>query len=200
MTSPYTFSGFILVGGESSRMGRDKALLEIAAEPLVLRMARLVRAVIGSAPRLIGSSEPYRQFELKIVQDDWPGAGPLGAVATALRVSKADWNLVIACDLPYLTSEWLQFLVARAQRTSADTVLPVNFSGAEPLCAMYHKRCESALRSALENGIRKVTDGLAKLRLECIEPAEWRPFDAEGLLFKNMNSPADYDEARRRLD
>lgn len=199
MTSPYTFSGFILVGGESSRMGRDKALLEIAAEPLVLRMARLVRAVIGSAPRLIGSSEPYRQFELKIVQDDWPGAGPLGAVATALRVSKADWNLVIACDLPYLTSEWLQFLVARARRTSADTVLPVNFSGAEPLCAMYHKRCESALRSALENGIRKVTDGLAKLRLECIEPAEWQPFDAQGLLFKNMNSPADYDEARQRL-
>jgi molybdenum cofactor guanylyltransferase len=199
MTSPYTFSGFILVGGESSRMGRDKALLEIAAEPLVLRMARLVRAVIGSAPRLIGSSEPYRQFELKIVQDDWPGAGPLGAVATALRVSKADWNLVIACDLPYLTLEWLQFLVARARRTSADTVLPVNFSGAEPLCAMYHKRCESALRSALENGIRKVTDGLAKLRLECIEPAEWQPFDAQGLLFKNMNSPADYDEARQRL-
>jgi len=65
---------------------------------------------------------------------------------------------------------------------------------------MYNKRGEQVIRGALNRGTRKVTDGLAGVRLEYIEPAEWKAFDSEGVLFKNMNSPADYDEARVRLD
>lgn len=194
-----SLAGFILAGGESTRMGRDKALLEVSGEPLVVRTARLVRAVTGSAAVVVGNGAAHPRADLVMAQDDWPGAGPLGGIATALRVSRAEWNLVVACDLPYLTREWLDFLVARAGRSSADALLPVNFNGAEPLCAMYHKRCEAALRSALEKGIRKVTDGLAELRLERIEPPEWRAFDKDGFLFRNMNSPADYEEARQRL-
>jgi molybdenum cofactor guanylyltransferase len=193
-----TLGGFVLAGGESTRMGRDKALLELGGEPLLVRTARLVGTVVGKQAVVIGPAELYWNLKLAVVQDDWPGAGPLGGIATALRVSQAEWNLMVACDLPYLTQPWLEFLVARARQGRADAVLPINFSGAEPLCAMYHKNCESALRSALENGIRKVTDGLARVRLERIEPEEWREFDADGSLFKNMNSPADYEEAKRR--
>jgi molybdopterin-guanine dinucleotide biosynthesis protein A len=190
--------GFVLAGGESTRMGRDKALLELGGEPLLVRTARLAGTVVGKQAVVIGPAELYRNLKLAVVEDDWPGAGPLGGIATALRVSQAEWNLVVACDLPYLTQPWLEFLVARARQSRADAVLPINFNGAEPLCAMYHKNCEFALRSALENGIRKVTEGLARVRLERIEPEEWREFDADGSLFKNMNSPADYEEAKRR--
>lgn len=192
-------SGFILAGGESVRMGRDKALLELSGEPLIVRVARLVSAAVGGVAVVVGSAAAYSRAHLVVVEDDWPGAGPLGGIATALRVSPAEWNLVVACDLPYLTQDWLDFLVARARPSNADALLPMNFNGAEPLCAMYHKRCEAALRSALKNGIRKVTDGLAELRLERIEPAEWRPFDKDGFLFRNMNSRADYEEAKQRL-
>lgn len=194
-----TLGGFVLAGGESTRMGRDKALLELGGEPLLVRTARLVGAVVGKQAVVIGPAEAYGNLKLEVVEDDWPGAGPLGGIATALRVSQAEWNLVVACDLPYLTQPWLEFLVARARRGRADAVLPMNFSGAEPLCAMYHKNCASTLRSALENGIRKVTEGLAGVRLERIEAEEWREFDADGSLFKNMNSPGDYEEAQRRL-
>ncbi|MGC2330800.1 MAG: hypothetical protein WA581_05060, partial [Candidatus Acidiferrales bacterium] len=94
---------------------------------------------------------------------------------------------------------WLEYLIVRALASAADAVLPMNARGAEPLCAMYNKRAEPAIRRALENGTRKVTDGLREVRVETIAPAEWKPYDSEGLLFKNMNSPEDYEEARAKL-
>lgn len=200
MTREGQIEGFILAGGESSRMGREKALLQIGGEPLIVRTARLVRSVAGGAT-VVGESVAVRALGLPILADDWPGAGPLGAIATALRMANAPWSLVVACDLPYLTKEWLEHLVARAaaSEAKADAVLAMNTRGAEPLSALYHKRAEPALRAALERGTRKVTDGLVSLRIEVIEPAEWKRFDSEGYLFKNMNSPEDYEEARARL-
>ena len=192
-------AGYILAGGESSRMGRAKALLEIGGEPLVLRTARLLESVVGTAT-VVGGSGRYQPLGLRGIEDDFPGAGPLGGIATALRASEAPWNLILACDLPYLTRDWLEFLVRRALPSQADAVLPINRLGAEPLCAIYHKRGEAAVRSAVGRGVRKVTDGLAKLCVDRIEPGEWKAFDSEGLLFKNMNSPEDYEEARIKLE
>lgn len=179
-------------------MKRDKATLEIGGVPLLLRTSHLLESVVG-APSVIGDPATYESFALPVIADDWPGGGPLGGIATALRASTAQWNLVVACDLPYLTSEWLRFLVARAVVSTADAVLPMNAKGAEPLCAMYHKRGEPAIHAALESGIRKVTDGLQNVVVETIAPAEWKVFDSDGLLFKNMNLPRDYEEAAARL-
>jgi molybdenum cofactor guanylyltransferase len=190
--------GYILAGGESSRMGRAKALLEIRGEPLVVRTARLLRRVARTAT-VIGRVGEYQALGLCAIDDDWPGAGPLGAIATGLRASDAEWNLILACDLPYLTRDWLEFLTRRTLASRADAILPMNVLGAEPLCAMYRKRGEATVRAAVAGGVRKVTDGLKELSIETIEPAEWKAFDSEGLLFKNMNSPEDYEEAKARL-
>lgn len=198
MNSVRQVAAFILAGGESSRMGRDKALLELGGVPLILRTARLLEAAAGP-PAVIGNPEAYEPLGLRLIADDWPAAGPLGGIATALRASDVPWSLVVACDLPYLTRAWLDYLIARALASPADAVLPMNRLGAEPLCAIYHKRGETAIREALERGTRKVTDGLKDVRIEAIATAEWKAFDSEGLLFKNMNSPEDYDEARAKL-
>ncbi len=204
MSDLIPIGGFILAGGESSRMGVDKGLLEIAGEPMIVRAARLVESVVGARAMVVGTPEKYRVLGLHAIADDWPGCGPLGGIATALRASEADWNLIVACDLPYLTQEWLDFLLKRARESAADAVVPMNLTaekkrGAEPLCAAYHKRGEAALRRALAREVRKVTDGLAELRIEVIEPAEWKGFDSDGLLFKNVNTPADYEEAERKF-
>jgi molybdopterin-guanine dinucleotide biosynthesis protein A len=191
-------AGFILAGGESTRMGRNKAALELGGIPMLLRTAQLVEAVVGT-PTIIGNLNGFDFLRLATITDDWPGAGPLGGIATAVRVSTAPWNLVVACDLPYLTKSWLEFLLKRALASQANAVMPMNTRGAEPLCAMYHKNCEEALRTALERGVRKVTDGLKDVLVELIDPFEWKAFDSEGLLFKNMNSPEDYEEARARF-
>jgi molybdenum cofactor guanylyltransferase len=226
MNATEQIAGFVLAGGKSSRMGRDKALLEIGGVPVLVRTARLVESVTGSATVIAGAiananasasagansntttgenpntdanAGAYRSLGLRLIGDDWPGAGPLGGIATALRASGAGWSLVVACDLPYLTKEWLDYLCARAFSSAADAVVPMNINSAEPLCAMYHKRAEQALVSLVSNGTRKVHDGLKSICVETIEASEWKAFDSEGLLFKNMNSPADYEEARIRL-
>lgn len=191
-------AGFVLAGGESSRMGREKALLEIGGLPLILRTAQLVESVAGSAT-VVGDSAGIRGLGLRTVADDWPGAGPLGGIATALRASSAEWSLVVACDLPYLTKVWLEYLVSRASASDADAVIAMNQGGAEPLCAAYRGTAEPAIRSAVALGNRKVRSMLESLRGEVIEPAEWKRFDSDGYLFKNMNSPEDYEEARERL-
>jgi len=179
-------------------MGREKAMLEIAGEPQIVRTARLVEAVVGTAA-IVGPRQEFSQFGWECLEDDWPGAGPLGAIATVLRATSADCNLIVACDLPYLTKEWLKYLKERGQSSAADAVVPESERGAEPLCAVYRKRGEQAIWDALESGVRKVTEGLARIRVERIEPWEWKPFDSEERLLKNMNFPDDYEEAKARL-
>src|SRR5271155_4337243 len=125
MGSTDQIAGFILAGGESTRMGRDKALVELGGEALIVRTARLVESVAGGAT-VIGDSAAYRALGLRTIGDDWPGAGPLGGIATALRASPAQWSLVVACDLPYLHKSWLDYLVARALVSTADAVVPLS--------------------------------------------------------------------------
>lgn len=198
MTSKSQIEAYVLAGGESSRMGRDKTLLELGGAPLVVRAARLVEAVAG-APTIVGAPERLGGLGFNVIGDEWPGAGPLGGIATALHVSNAPWNLIVACDLPYLTRAWLEELIAQGLQSTADALMPMNERGAEPLCAMYQKKCGPAIRAALTRGTRKVTEGLAGLHVEKIEPTKWKAFDSDGLLFKNMNSPADYEEAKARF-
>ena len=198
MTANPQVGGFVLAGGKSSRMGVDKALLEIDGISLIERAASLLQSVTGD-PTIIGSTSLYSSLGTKIVADDWPGHGPLGGMATALRVSRTPWNLIIACDLPYLTKAWLDFLIERALKSKADAVVPMNERGPEPLCAMYHKTAENRIRSAVEGGVHKVTDSFSRLRVEYLERGEWKAFASEGLLFKNVNSPADYEEAKARI-
>src|ERR1700676_3087716 len=147
-------AGFVLAGGRSLRMGRDKALLELGGVPLLLRAVGLIDCVLPR-PTVIGHLEAYQSLGLEVLADDWPGAGPLGGIATALRNSRALWNLVVACDLPYLTKAWLEYLVGRALASQAEATVPVNRGGTEPLCAMYHKKGEPAIRRALERGTRR---------------------------------------------
>lgn len=190
---------FILAGGQSSRMGSEKGLLPFAGKPLVMRMARLVEFA-GDAPTIIGPPAKFGGMGFRAVADDRRGVGigggPLVGICTALRVATRGWNLIVACDLPFLTREWLEFLIARALNSPADVVIPLNERGYEPLCAMYRQRCHQPIAAALARGVRKVTDGLAGLTISAIAREEWKGFDPRGQLFKNVNTPTDYDEAR----
>jgi molybdenum cofactor guanylyltransferase len=189
--------GFVLAGGASSRMGRNKALLDFAGEPLVCRMARLVKEA-GLEVRLIGPPELFRPLGLEAIADDQQGLGPLGGIATALAHSTELWNLIVAVDLPYLTPAWLAALAARAAASAADALLPRSERGLEPLCAAYHRRCLPSILAALGRGVRKVTDGLEgppPCRVEEIAPAEWKRYAGGRDLFENLNTPGDYQRA-----
>ena len=196
--------GYILAGGGSTRFGRDKSLVEFAGIPMLGRMTQLLRD-ITSQVKIVAAQGRYEVFGPEIVVDRWPGEGPLGGIITALEDSaqsepRHDWNLVVSCDMPFLTREWIAFLCERAVKSKAQVVLPHSAHGPEPLCACYRTNAAQALRAAFESGVRKVTQGLQHVTTEVLDEADWKRFDSAGRLFWNMNTTADYEEARRILE
>ena len=182
--------GFVLAGGRSSRMGRDKALIEIDGIRLVNRAAQVVNEAAGSAT-LIGDPEKYGGLGHPVHQDIFTGCGPLAGIHAALSVSRADWNLVLACDMPEVGPAFLIQMLERAEQGRQDCLLPAGESGRpEPLCAVYHRRVLPAIERALNDGVRKVLDGLAGLRVEVFPVSGPGPF-------RNINTPAEWSEYTR---
>jgi molybdenum cofactor guanylyltransferase len=204
MSSGLEISGHVLAGGGSTRFGRDKALVEIGGKPMLARMIQLLQSVPMEV-RVVAADEKYSAFGAGIVMDRWPGEGPLGGIITALEdgaksPARPEWNLILSCDMPFLTREWLVFLVERAANSNAQVALAHSAHGPEPLCACWRTDAAETLRAAFEWGVRKVTEGIALLRSEVLDEAVWKRFDSAGRLFWNMNTAADYEEVRRVLE
>jgi molybdopterin-guanine dinucleotide biosynthesis protein A len=200
MADCFDIGAFVLAGGKSTRMGASKALLEIRGETMLARAVRLP-ASLAVRCKVIGPPSLQEHVHVEVAEDAYPGCGPMGGIATALGLAvrhspSKTWNLILACDMPYLTPEWLHYLIARAIASESGVVLAADDRGWEPLCAMYRSTAGAAIASALERGVRKVTDGLAGLKVEIVEPAQWKRFDSGGRLFKNVNTPEDYRAAK----
>ena len=196
-------SAFVLAGGVSSRMRSAKGLLELKGLPLIVRTAMLAESLV-SRVIVVGEPETYAPLGLQTIPDQLFGVapeacrskGPLFGIATALAASDTPWNLILACDLPYLTREWLEWLLVRAARSNAQAVVPNTTRGLEPLAAAYRRECLPAIERSLAQGVRKVTDALNDLAVERVDQREWGALDPDGMVLKNMNTPADYEEAR----
>src|SRR5450755_519695 len=147
--------GYVLAGGASSRFGRDKALVRFGQAPLLLQIVKLAQTCTSGAT-VVAGAQKYGDFgrELKVVEDRWPGEGPLGGIITALEHTAAidpdcRWNVILSCDMPFVTHEWLEFLVDRARASAAEiqVILPHSEHGPEPLCACYRTDAAGALKS-----------------------------------------------------
>jgi molybdenum cofactor guanylyltransferase len=197
-------AGFILAGGASSRMGRDKGLLDFGGIPLILYTARLLEPLVAKVT-VVGSPSRYASLKLHTISDmdrmqalNRPGIlgnGPVAGIATALAATHSRWNLIVACDLPYLSAEWLDWMLSRALRSRGEAVIPRTVRGIEPLAAVYRRECLAPISAALARGVRKVSDAIAELRVEFVYPREWRRIEPNGLILRNMNAPGDYNEA-----
>jgi molybdopterin-guanine dinucleotide biosynthesis protein A len=199
-------SAFILGGGTSSRMGKAKGLLEFGGQPLILRIASILDPLV-CAVTAVGSSQRYEDLGLQVIEDQYfgnPGEddttpGPLAGLASALTATRTDWNLILACDLPYLTGEWLDWLLARAVVSDGQIIMPRTAGGLEPLAAVYRRECAEPIIAALHRGVRKVTDAMKQFQIELVTERDWRHIDPGGRVLRNMNAPEDYEEARRWL-
>ena len=184
-------AGYVLVGGRSSRFGSDKALAPWQGRPLARWVAEQVQAAAGPVT-LVGDPERYQELGLPVIADRVEGFGPLAGLAAALEHSSAEWNLVVACDMPYLTPEFLRFLLRAAEACETDIVLPLDREGrAEPLCAVYAGRRRAAISDAVRHGVHKMTDAFAFLRVRPMPFSEYAAYDPDGLLFSNLNTAAD---------
>ncbi len=166
-------------------MGKDKALLPFRGGTLAGHVAALVETAAGSV-RLVGDPGKYGHLGYAVLADRWPGAGPLGGIETALSETDADWNFIVACDMPRISVEFLSGLLAAAAEAGCDALVPIGFEGRpEPLSAVYHRRCLATVRRALENGVRKVTEALASLDVTTLAVSD-------AGCFENLNTPEDW--------
>jgi len=179
-------SGFVLSGGRSSRMGRDKALLQFQGATLISHVARAVEEAAGNVT-LVGNPERYSFLGYPVVRDRVQGRGPLGGIYTALRVSSTAWNLVVACDMPGISAPVLTALLDGAGRSRARCVTASGCNGeAEPLCAVYHRDCLPVLAGALRDKRFRMKDLVKELDAEAqvVEPGT----------LANVNTPAEWKE------
>ena len=146
---------------------------------MVVHVASILERVSGPVT-LVGSPAKYGHLGFAVIADKESGMGPLAGIRTVLENSAADWNLIVACDMPYLNPELLARLLLEAEAGSADCLMPTG----QPLCAVYHRRCLGEVEKALNEGVRKVWDGLSRLRVELFEVNE-------PLCFQNINRPQD---------
>jgi molybdenum cofactor guanylyltransferase len=198
------FAGYVQAGGGSKRFGTDKALMELGGKTILARTVELLASVCGQA-RIVAAAGKYAEAPALVVEDRWPGEGPLGGILTALSEShgcsrRADWNLIVSCDMPFLTWEWLAFLCEHASQSRAQVVVPESAAGLEPLCACWRTDAAEAVRKAFDSGVRKVTEAMKRLPMEVLDEGVWKRFDTDGRLFWNMNTLADYEEAKRILE
>ncbi|HWB82899.1 MAG TPA: molybdenum cofactor guanylyltransferase [Bryobacteraceae bacterium] len=178
-------AGYVLVGGRSARMGRDKALLPYRGGALAESVAQAVAQACGSAV-LVGAPERYTKLHFPTIADLYPGEGPLGGILTALHHTSANWNLVVACDMPEITAEFLDYLMNAAERLASGILLPASPSGLpQPLCAAYHRNVQAALAAAYARGIRKVTAAFEGIPVTRMTVPEMTPL-------QNVNTPEDW--------
>lgn len=168
-------------------MGRDKALLEFEGSTLAARIAECVRGVAGNVT-LIGPPDRYRSLGYTVIADRVTECGPLGGVYTALLASRAEWNLMIACDMPFVTAPLLEELFAAAESgpSTVDCIVPATTgSDLDPLCAVYHRRCAHPALRAIERNVFKMHDFVSSLRLLKHAVADPAPL-------ANINTPAEW--------
>jgi molybdopterin-guanine dinucleotide biosynthesis protein A len=197
--------GYVVAGGQSRRFGQDKARALLDGQAMLTRMCNLVAGAAGSVRVVADSKARYADLQAFVVEDLWPGEGPLGGIVTALLATSAadggrDWNLIVSCDMPFLTPEWLAHLVQRAWAGQAQVVLAHSAHGPEPLCACWRTDAVATLEAAFMRGVRRVNEGIALLRAEVLDERDWKRFDSAGRLFWNMNTPQDYEQARHILE
>lgn len=184
------FSAVLLAGGQSNRMGRDKAGLLFAGEPLWQRQLATLRAAGADQLLISGPAHgPYADAGLPILADAAPGLGPLAGLAAALRHARCEWLLVLAIDLPDMRADFLAHLAERAAAQGRG-LIPHDAAGLEPLAAVYPRAClplaEEHLRTA-DRSMHGFIERAVSQNLVALHPLT----SAQRPLFRNLNTPAD---------
>lgn len=180
-------TAFILAGGKSTRMGADKAFVKLQGRTLLARALELARSVAGEV-RIVGDRAKFAAFA-PMVEDVFPGCGPLAGIHAALRASQTDLNLVLAVDLPLMSPELFQYMVSRARGTSATVTAARANGGWQPLCAVYRKDFADAAEQALRAGNYKIDTLFEPGRTQLVSEQELADAGFSADIFRNVNTP-----------
>ena len=202
MNNSTKIEGFILAGGKSSRMGEPKAEMLLGGLSFIDRVVASLSAIADENVFVVGgpmgAAHGLHVFEdIASTIDRETRGGAIVGLRTALSVARSDWIGLLACNMPFVSREFLKKLYA-IDRTGFDAVVPVQQDGTlQPLCALY--RCETCLPAAVEvmkGGDRSMRSLLKKVRTRFVAFDEFAKLENANRLFFNVNSPEDYRTAK----
>jgi molybdopterin-guanine dinucleotide biosynthesis protein A len=189
-------SAFILAGGKSTRMGTDKAFLQFNGRRLLERALTLTRSIAPNVV-IIGAATKFAPFG-SVVEDIFPGCGPLAGIHAALQSSRSELNLILAVDLPFVTPELLMFLRKKAvEATTALATVPRTVQGWQPLCAFYRREFADLAADSLRAGRYKIDALFNPAHTLAISEPELQAAGFAPDIFRNLNTPQDVAEASR---
>jgi molybdopterin-guanine dinucleotide biosynthesis protein A len=190
--------GFILVGGRSSRMGTDKSRLQFGRQTSVERIAAELRTVT-SGISLVGPGSAGFDPDLRIVPDTHQQWGALGGIHAALGACVSAWALIVACDLPFVTRDLCQRLLALSLSEPPDAVVPIQPDGRpQPLCALYRREpCRLEAEKLIAGGEHTPRALLANVKTRWVRSEELSDLPGAENFFFNMNTPEDYERAKQ---
>ena len=198
--------GAVLAGGESRRMGRDKALLSFGGKPLIERTAQLMQSIFSQVLLVAGRRREYRFLGLPVVPDRLANSGPLGGIHTALLRGASQPVFVVACDLPFISRELIEYIVdfpfpedghslsPERSDEAALAKIPLQRERLQPLCGLYFPGCLSVIERRLNQRELKTVDVLEELSLVRVPVTSEQSFYNDSL-FRNLNTPREYREA-----
>ena len=195
----FDVEGFILVGGASRRMGTDKAALVIDGRTSLQRVANALAAV-ASPVTLVGARHEYDGVTLQNVPDVHEKWGALGGIHSALANAERDWALIVACDLPFVTSELFERLKSFISE-GTDAIVPIQSDGRpQPLCALYRREtCLPKAERLIAAGEHTPRALLARVRTRRIDFVELSDLSGADDFFLNVNTPSDFQQAQEFL-
>jgi len=191
-------TGFLLAGGASRRMGTDKACLHLGRERLVDRQVRLLRAVCRTVA-IIGPSARLGDTGVQVYEDAITGRGPLGGINTGLETVRSEFSLFLGCDMPLMEARFLRYLCEQALATDAlATVPPPRTGGRYPLCIVLRRCALARVAACLESGQNQVSRLFLRVPRRVISKAEFAKAGFSTRIFRNLNTPEDYQRVRQQ--
>lgn len=190
----------IQAGGRSSRMGRDKGLVDLGNRPMIEWVIDTVSDLADDLVITTNNKHAYIPFGLRMVSDKTPGAGALHGFQTALSSVMGEYVLIVACDMPFMNKAFLQYEVEQAFTTGADIVVPQWEGRFQPMHAVYRlDTCREAVDKAIEAGHSKVISFYEELRCLTILPEKVKEFSPTGRTFRNINTPDELLTAEKMI-
>jgi len=189
----------IQAGGQSQRMGQDKALMPFLGRPLIQRVVDRLSPIADEILVTTNNPEDFRFLDLPLFPDLKPGRGSLGGLYTAVSSATCEAVAVVACDMPFASASLLEAASRLLVREDADVVIPDSGGGLEPLHAVYRRKtCLPAIESAIDADKWRLISWFPQVKVHILQPDEIKEYDPSGLAFWNLNTPEEFAETEQR--
>jgi molybdopterin-guanine dinucleotide biosynthesis protein A len=191
-------SGIILAGGNSLRLGQEKALIDTGGQLLIERVVHRLGRVVDRIVLVTNDPERYAFLGLPMVGDIYPGIGTLGGLHAGLAAIEAPYGLAVGCDMPFLNPALLRYMISL--RVGCDAVMPRVGRYREPLHALYARTCAARFAQAIEAGQRRIMHALNGMRVCYVERDAIVGYDPQLRSFLNVNEPEDLVQMQALID